>query len=175
MLRLRQLLTGNGEPAPVVTRHDGYLIEIDDDALDLHRFDSLAQRGKAASASGDHAQAAVLLDRALRLWRGEALQGVLSETLHRDVAPALEERRLLAVESRIDAELALGRHAEVVSELAELTARHRVVMPSGDIGYLVSRYDDVARVLSDPAFSRPGCSAREFPGSPRLSSGHRTP
>lgn len=125
VLRLRQLLTGNGEPAPVVTRHDGYLIEIDDDALDLHRFDSLAQRGKAASASGDHAQAAVLLDRALRLWRGEALQGVPSETLHRDVAPALEERRLLAVESRIDADLALGRHAEVVSELAELTARHR--------------------------------------------------
>lgn len=69
-------------------------------------------------------QASALLGEALRLWRGEPLQDVPSETLRREVAPALAERRLDALQSRIEADLALGRHEEVLPELRKLTAGH---------------------------------------------------
>lgn len=68
--------------------------------------------------------ASALLGEALRLWRGEPLQDVSSETLRREATPALAERRLDALQSRIEADLALGRHEEVLPELRKLTAGH---------------------------------------------------
>lgn len=123
VLRLRRLLGEAGTPVPLVTRPHGYLIEAPDGSLDLERFDRLLNRARAV-AGEDPRQASALLAEALRLWRGEPLADVPSDLLRRDVVPALAERRLDAVQLRIETELALGRHEHVLGELRELTTAH---------------------------------------------------
>ncbi len=109
---------------PIRTRPEGYLLEAPPDHTDLGRFGQLL-----AEAEGQtHAPELVLgtLTEALALWRGPALVDIPSESLHRDVAPRLEEQRLHALERRIDAGLALGRHAELVGELTAMTTEHQL-------------------------------------------------
>ncbi|WP_219470792.1 AfsR/SARP family transcriptional regulator, partial [Nonomuraea rhizosphaerae] len=120
VLRVRRLL-GAGL---VLTRPHGYLIELADGALDLHRFDLLVRRAGTAATADALVRARDLLAEALRLWRGRALSDVPSDVLRRDVVPALEERRLEALRLRIEHDLALGGHADVLGELAALTAAH---------------------------------------------------
>lgn len=120
VMRLRRTL---GTAGSIVRTHpDGYLIDVPDDALDLTRFTAGVRA--AAAAGGDPARVAALLAAALAEWRGDALSDVPSEPLHDDVVPALHEQRLTATEARVDADLALGRHQDVIAELADLTTRH---------------------------------------------------
>nr|WP_238361719.1 BTAD domain-containing putative transcriptional regulator [Actinopolymorpha pittospori] len=126
VMRLRRNLGQGIDPGadvPIRTRPEGYLIEVEPGRIDLDRFtDLLAQ---ADRHPGDVATARALLREALELWRGPALVDIPSESLHRDLVPRLEEqRRLLTVERRIDAELILGEHAELVGELTALTMEH---------------------------------------------------
>ncbi|GLW05273.1 SARP family transcriptional regulator [Microtetraspora sp. NBRC 13810] len=121
VLRVRRLLGGTGAECPLLSRPGGYLLRVAEGALDLHRFDALV--GRAADAD-DPERAAALLGAALALWRGEPLAGLPSERLQQEVAPALAERRLTAVEARIEAELRLGRHRNLLPELRELTGAH---------------------------------------------------
>ncbi|HEX4818384.1 MAG TPA: BTAD domain-containing putative transcriptional regulator [Nonomuraea sp.] len=123
VLRLRRLL-GSGPGCPLVTRPYGYAIEIDLDAFDLHRFDVLVRRARAAATADESDRAATLLREALRLWRGEALADISSDLLRREVVPALNERRLDALELRIEADLELGLHQSLLPELRALIEAH---------------------------------------------------
>ena len=112
---------GAGPPRTLVTRDPGYLLRVDPERLDLHRFQRLDREGRQALASGDPSRAADLLRQALALWRGPALADVAASA---DIAwPELvgvEELQVASTEARIEAELALGRHHELVAELEAL-------------------------------------------------------
>jgi DNA-binding SARP family transcriptional activator/class 3 adenylate cyclase len=116
---------GDGPPRTLVTRDPGYLLRIDPERLDLHRFQRLDREGRQALAGGDPARAADLLRQALALWRGPALADVAASA---DIAwPELvgvEELQVASTEARIEAELALGRHHELVAELEALVRLH---------------------------------------------------
>jgi len=86
------------------------------------RFEVALTAGRAAARAGDWAAAAGELRRGLALWRGEPLAGVPSDVLAAREVPRLAELRLQALEVRIDADLRLGRAAEVIAELRELAA-----------------------------------------------------
>jgi len=103
------------------TRPPGYRLEVAPEAVDLLRFERLRQEAREAMAAEDAATAAQRLEAALTLWRGPAL-GEFDEPFAAVEAAHLEERRLAAVEDRVDADLALGRDREVVGELQALVA-----------------------------------------------------
>ncbi len=118
--QLRKLLPAGA----LVTRIPGYALEVDPEALDASRFERLARGGRDALARGDSAEASTALERALALWRGPVLAGVAFEGTAAGEAARLEELRVSAAEDRIDAGLALGRHADLVGELEALVAEH---------------------------------------------------
>src|SRR5262245_11600545 len=99
--RLRKLLPANS----VQTRPPGYLLAVEPDDLDLLRFERLVTEARTA----DPERAAGLLREALKLWRGPALHE-FGEPFFRIESGRLEDLRLAALEDRIEAELALGRH-----------------------------------------------------------------
>ena len=121
--RLRQALVNGGGPT-VVTQPGGYLIRVGPGELDVQRFESLVAAGRAAARAGAWAEAAGELAAGLALWRGEPLADVPSDALAAREVPRLAELRLLAAEARIDADLHLGRQAEVIAELRQLAAAH---------------------------------------------------
>jgi DNA-binding SARP family transcriptional activator len=105
------------------TRAPGYRLEVAPEAVDLLRFERLHKEGREALADGDAATAAERLTAACALWRGPAL-GEFSEPFAAAAAAHLDELRLVAVEDRVEAELALGRHRDVAGELQALVASH---------------------------------------------------
>jgi DNA-binding SARP family transcriptional activator/tetratricopeptide (TPR) repeat protein len=111
--QLRKMLPAGA----IATRAPGYVLEVDPDAVDLFRFERLVAEARAA----EPARAAQLLCEALELWRGPALAELGDESYFRAEAARLEELRLAALEQRIEAELALGHHAQLVGELEALT------------------------------------------------------
>jgi DNA-binding SARP family transcriptional activator/predicted negative regulator of RcsB-dependent stress response len=125
VLRLRRQLHAPataGRDAVLVTHPPGYLLRVQLGELDLHQFDRLVDEAGAAMAEGAPERAADKLRAALALWRGPALADVASEFLRRIEATRLEERRWAALEERIEADLAVGRHAQLVGELEALVA-----------------------------------------------------
>jgi DNA-binding SARP family transcriptional activator len=108
----------------VLTKPPGYSLRVDEGELDLDRFEQLVREGRERLGAGDAKEAAERLEQALALWRGPALAEFGSEPFARDAGARLEESRLEAIEGRIEADLALGRHAQLVSELEQLVARH---------------------------------------------------
>jgi DNA-binding SARP family transcriptional activator len=107
----------------IATRGRGYSITVEAGELDLRRFERLAEAGIEALDDDRAAEAAATLREALDLWRGPALAD-LDESFALATVRRLEELRLGALERRIDADLAGGRHAEVVAELTALVAEH---------------------------------------------------
>jgi DNA-binding SARP family transcriptional activator/pimeloyl-ACP methyl ester carboxylesterase len=124
LAELRRALRPAGEAGRLVTQPPGYLFRVADGELDAARFERLAAAGRAALAAGDAAGAARLLDDALALWRGPALADLDDSVFAGAAQTRLADARLAAVESRVDALLACGRHQETIAELAELTAAH---------------------------------------------------
>jgi DNA-binding SARP family transcriptional activator/DNA-binding beta-propeller fold protein YncE len=106
------------------TERDGYLLRIGRSQLDAYAFEDLVARGRDELQVGDEGAAASLLREALALWRGPALGGMSDEPFARPLVGRLEDLRLAAIELRIDADLALRRHAGVVGELEVLVAEH---------------------------------------------------
>jgi DNA-binding SARP family transcriptional activator/streptogramin lyase len=94
----------------LITKDPGYLLRVEDDELDLNRFERLAREGRP--------------EEALALWRGSPLLDLRDERFADEARRRLEEERLAVLERRIDADLAAGRAAELVSELEQLTASH---------------------------------------------------
>jgi DNA-binding SARP family transcriptional activator/class 3 adenylate cyclase len=118
---------GSAPPRMLLTRDPGYLLEVDLEQLDLHRFQRLDRSGREALAAGDPAAAADLLRRALALWRGPVLADVAASTgIAWPELIGVEELQLAAVEARIEADLALGRHRELVAELEALVPLHQL-------------------------------------------------
>ncbi len=118
-VRVSQLRKALG-PDVIVTRPPGYVLAAAAEQLDLWRFERLA--GEAAAESP--ARAAELLREALALWRGPALAEVAYESFAQPEIARLEELRLVALERRIDADIALGRHTELVAELEGAVGLH---------------------------------------------------
>jgi DNA-binding SARP family transcriptional activator len=108
----------------IATRPTGYAIELDPEQLDLHRFERLVAQARDAAAAGDNEGAGAGLRQALGLWRGPPLADFASEPFARAPMLRLEELRVTALEDRIEADLALGRHAELIAELQALVAEH---------------------------------------------------
>jgi len=108
----------------IETAGRGYRVVVTDEELDLDRFERALTRGRAALETDRPDDAAEDLAEALALWRGPALADVPEETRRAAEAERLEELRLTALELRLDAELACGRHDSVVAELEALTAEH---------------------------------------------------
>ena len=108
----------------VVTSTDGYRIDIERHQLDVGRFAAWLQKADRAAERGAHEWESRALGEALRLWRGEPLVDVASELLQRETVPALREQRMRVLERRIDVDLDLGRHTDLVAELMGLTAQH---------------------------------------------------
>ncbi|MFF9899067.1 BTAD domain-containing putative transcriptional regulator [Streptomyces longispororuber] len=178
VLRLRRTLGACGGPGPagqgpVRTCQRGYAIDVAEGALDLHRFDVLTRHAKSALAAGDAARASVLLSEALGLWRGRPLADVPSASLQRDVVPSLLERRTVALELRVGADLRLGRHTELLPELAELTAAYPLQEPfwaqrmlalhrAGRQGEALRCYRTVSALLAEELGVDPGAALRDL-------------
>ena len=101
----------------------GYVLDVDPESVDLHRFRRLRSDAAAAAAVGNGEVAAALFREADALWRGEPFTGLPGDWLAR-MRDSLLEERLAAIKERIGLALRLGRHAEVVGELHGLAAQH---------------------------------------------------
>ena len=108
----------------IETSGKGYLARVRSDALDLIRFERSAHAGSLALADERFEDASAALGEALALWRGPALADLVDEPAVAPIAARLEELRVLALERRIEAELARGRHAEVAPEAGDLARAH---------------------------------------------------
>ena len=121
--KLRQTLTRNGRD-PIATAEGGYRLGVDPDLLDAERLRSLIAQARSCIADGDSDPASQLLQEALALWRGPTLAGIPLESFGRDEVAQLDELRLAALMDRIDCDLALGRHEQVLGELNLLVREH---------------------------------------------------
>ncbi|MFG2877349.1 BTAD domain-containing putative transcriptional regulator [Streptomyces sp. NPDC048337] len=120
--RLRMQL---GDGISIVRQQPGYAMHTGDAAIDFVEFERLARLGREALELGHHEEADGFLRGALELWRGPALSNV-TEFLTDAELPQLEEARAAATENRIEADLALGRHQQIVPELTGLVSRFPV-------------------------------------------------
>jgi DNA-binding SARP family transcriptional activator len=118
-VRISQLRKALGRVAGrLETRPSGYLLRVEPGELDLDRFCRLVEH----SAAAEPRQAADGLREGLALWRGPALADLTYEPFARAAVGRLEELRVAALERRIDADLVLGRHTDLVAELEALVA-----------------------------------------------------
>jgi DNA-binding SARP family transcriptional activator len=165
---LRKLL-GAGA---IATRARGYRLEVEPGAVDAVRFQRLADEGRAA-LEGDPARAAALFGEALALWRGDALEGLELGPAAQGEVELLSEQRLAVLEQRIEAELALGRHAELVAELRRLVAEHPfrerlsahlmlALYRSGRQTEALAAYRDARTLLADELGLDPGAELRRL-------------
>jgi predicted ATPase/DNA-binding SARP family transcriptional activator len=109
-------------PTLLLTRDGGYVLEVRPKHVDAVRFERLLAAGRPLVAAAPERASQTLAD-ALALWRGPALAGI-EAPFARDAATRLEELRLECVEERIEAELTLGRHHDVVANLKALVAQY---------------------------------------------------
>ncbi len=112
-----------GDRVQLVARARGYVLDVDPEAVDLHQFRRLRRQANALTASGDYDHAASLLHEADGLWRGQALAGIPGDWVAR-MRDSLEEERRAAIMERVECELELGRHADLVGELRHLLAQY---------------------------------------------------
>jgi DNA-binding SARP family transcriptional activator len=123
--KVLELKRGPDEPFQILTtRGPGYLLRVDPAELDLRRFERLLEEGTQALAEGRADRAALTLREALALWRGPPLADFTYEPWAQSAIARLEELCLACLEERIEADLAVGRHGELVGELEALVAEH---------------------------------------------------
>ena len=162
--QLRKML---GPQAPIRTHAHGYSVELGPDQLDLARFERLVEEARRALARGESGAAAAGLREALGLWRGPPLAEFAQEPFALREAARLAELRLGAQEDRVDADLALGRHGELVAELEALVAaeplRERLrgqlmlaLYRSGRQAAALETYREARRALADELGLEPG-------------------
>ncbi|GHI10382.1 hypothetical protein AQI88_40995 [Streptomyces cellostaticus] len=131
ILQLRRRLgTAMGPDAPgsakeiLATRHGGYLLQVPPECVDVHLYEQRVAAGQASFEEGNDERAAAQFRDALAMWEGTALVDVSTGPILEIEVMRLEESRLVTVERRIDADLRLGRHTELIAELTDLIARH---------------------------------------------------
>ncbi|WP_202919421.1 BTAD domain-containing putative transcriptional regulator [Saccharothrix deserti] len=136
----------------IESRPPGYLLRVDDDAVDAARFEALLRRARAVT--GDPRAKARLLGEATGLWRGTAaFADHAAEEFVRAEARRLEERRLAALEELAEARLELGEHTVLAGELGELVAAHplreRLRSAHARALYLAGRQDEALASLGE--------------------------
>jgi len=121
---LHRLAGGDGEGAELLTRPPGYLLRIRQEQLDLDSFSRFAEQGRALLETGHPEAGAQRLRHALALWQGPTLANVAHGPLLEAHVADLDEQRMNVLFLRIQADLALGRHRDLVGELRALVAQH---------------------------------------------------
>ena len=119
---LRRALSGS--PLAIESRRPGYVLLAPADAIDVSRFERLVEQAREAVSGARPEDATALLTEALGLWRGAVLSDFAYEPFAEGEIARLENLRMVAVELRVEAELALGRHADLVGQLETLVAEH---------------------------------------------------
>jgi DNA-binding SARP family transcriptional activator len=112
-----------GDGVRLVGRARGYVLEVEPQEVDLHQFRRLRWEANALATSGDYDHAAALLRAADGLWRGQALAGIQGDWIAR-IRHGLEEERRAATLERVECELELGRHSDLIGELHHLLAQY---------------------------------------------------
>jgi DNA-binding SARP family transcriptional activator/CheY-like chemotaxis protein len=157
----------------LVTASPGYLLDVEPAAVDAHAFTELVARGREALAGGDPGRAAELLLRAEAMPRGPVMADVPATPFVEAAGARLTELRLGAVEDRIDAELALGRHAALVAELEQMARRHPLrerpraqlmigLYRCGRQAEALASYRETRALLRDELGIEPGARLREL-------------
>ena len=166
---LRKVLT----PETLHTRPPGYALVLEQEQLDLYRFERAVTDARAALDAGEAQLAADRFREALSLWRGPALTEFASEPFAQSEGTRLEERRVYALEGRLEAEFALGHHRDVVGELETLIAQHPLrerlrsqhmlaLYRSGRHAEALASYQTFRRTLSEELGIEPSASLREL-------------
>ncbi len=151
----------------------GYMLRLDGDDLDAARFEALLTEGRDQLAAGEPDRAAVTLTNALALWRGPPLADFAYEPFAQTAIARLEQRRLVCLEERIEADLALARHEDVIAELEELVRDHPLrerlrgqlmlaLYRSGRQAEALEVYRDGRRLLVDELGIEPGEELRRL-------------
>jgi DNA-binding SARP family transcriptional activator len=175
--RLRKALAAvsggaNGE-GRLLTRSSGYLLRVEPGELDVRELERLVREGSEALRDGRFERAAGLLREGLALWRGQPLAEFAYDSFAQPEIGRLGELRLHALEGRIDADLALGRHASLVGELEALVSEHPLVerlraqlmlalYRSGRQADALEVYRGTRRVLLDELGLEPGEELRRL-------------
>ena len=157
----------------LATKSPGYVLGIEPEAVDLHRFERLVDDGRRLMGSGLAADASQRLRDALSLWRGPALADFAYESFAQAAIARLEEIRVTAVELRIEADLALGRDDALVGELEALVAEHPLrerlrtylmtaLYRSGRQAEALKVYQDARRALVDTLGIEPSTALRDL-------------
>lgn len=165
--QLRKALGGDG--GRILTRAPGYMLRADRDELDLYRFERLVTEADGA----EPAEAAAKLRAALGLWRGAPLDDVSHESFAQPAIRRLEELRLTALEKRIEADLELGRHAELIAELEALVEEYSLrehlhaqlmlaLYRSGRQADALAAYQSARRVLVEQLGIEPSAPLRQL-------------
>lgn len=185
--RLRRRI---GDQTSLVWDDAGYRLDVPPTAVDHLRFQSLTETGRQLLADGRYAEASDTFRDADALWRGPALVEFLDRDFARSIATRLEEQRVVAIEDRIDADLRLGRHANLVGELTELVQAHPLreslrrhlalaLYRSGRQAEALRALADAARTLRDELGIEPSRPLRELesaiPAKTPRSTSHHSP
>jgi DNA-binding SARP family transcriptional activator len=160
-------------PGTVHTRPPGYALVLAPDELDLDRFERLVAEARASLDAGRAEEASADFRAALELWRGPALAEFASEPFAPTDGARLEELRVHALEGRLEADLALGRHADLVGELEALVARYPLreelrrqhmlaLYRSGRQAEALAAYQEARRALSGELGIEPSPALRDL-------------
>ena len=174
--RLRRLLADGTGKQLLVTQAAGYVLSVRPEGLDARRFESLLERGRRELASSEAERASATLRNALALWRGAALADLAFESFAQPEIARLEELRLTALETRIEADLALVRHDSLVAELETLVAAHPyreglraqlmlALYRSGRQAEALETYRRARRAFSEELGIEPGHRLQELEGA----------
>ncbi|MCT9079407.1 BTAD domain-containing putative transcriptional regulator [Streptomyces fulvoviolaceus] len=168
--RLRKALRGAGTVDSVA---GGYRLSVQEEDVDTYRFEDLAGRGRRALGAGRAQEAARTLATALGLWRGAALSDVLEAPFAGVAATRLDELRAATVEDHFDAELRVGRYADILADLEAAGAqrplserlaglRMRALSAAGRQSDALAVYEDLRGRLGDELGVDPSAEVREI-------------
>jgi DNA-binding SARP family transcriptional activator len=155
-----------GDSVRLAGRASGYVLDVDPEAVDLHQFRRLRRQASALAESGDYDHAARLLREADALWHGQALAGIRGDWVAR-MRDSLEEERRAVILERVECELELGRHADLIGELRGLLAQYPLdetfiahqmtaLYWSGRQGDALSLYRETRSSLAEEQGTEPG-------------------
>jgi len=163
-------------PEMIATRAPGYLLHIEEDALDATRFRRLTAEGRRLAANAEHEHANTVYREALAMWRGPPLADVVFESFARNEVERLEEEWLGAIMERVDCKLALGHHDELVAELEPLVKQHPLrerlraqlilaLYRSGRQAHALAAYQNARRILVEELGLEPSRELQALEGA----------
>ena len=170
--RLEPARVGGEAGAVLRTVPPGYVLATDPTGVDANRFRRLLEEASGAAA----AERSARLRQALSLWRGPVLAEFTYQPFAQREITALEELRLVAIEERVEADLALGRHGQLVAELEALVAEHPfreglrgelmvALYRAGRQAEALAVYRDARQALAEELGIEPGPGLRQLEGA----------